>query len=237
MAVVQKVRCAVEKVVAHGEQVFTVTLRPERPVPRFRPGQFLHLALDAYDPSGFWPESRVFSIATPPVQRDRVEITYAVKGRFTGRMARELAAGREVWIKLPYGEFVIEDTRDVVLFAGGTGITAFTAFLAGLSADFRHPVILAYGARRRELLIYREWLTRQAPSASQLRVLYFIEEETVGPDERPGRLSAAALWPLIPDPAQSLFYLSGPPAMLKTLTTELQGLGIAPAAIRIDAWE
>ena len=62
----QKLNCVVEQVIDHGERVYTLALRPERPVPRFRPGQFLHLALDPYDPSGFWPESRVFSIASPP---------------------------------------------------------------------------------------------------------------------------------------------------------------------------
>ena len=52
----QKLRCVVDRVVDHGERVYTVALRPERPAPRFRAGQFLHLALDPYDPTGFWPE-------------------------------------------------------------------------------------------------------------------------------------------------------------------------------------
>ena len=101
-------------------------------MPRFRAGQFLHLALDPYDPTGFWPESRVFSIASPPAQRDSVRITYAVHGQFTARMESDLAEGRQVWIKMPYGDFVIESQADVVLFAGGTGVTAFTAFLEDL---------------------------------------------------------------------------------------------------------
>ena len=117
MAVAQKLACQVERIIHHGGHVYTVDLGPERPAPRFRPGQFLHLALDAYDPSGFWPESRVFSIASSPMQRDRLRITYSVQGRFTARMEKELAEGQWVWIKLPYGEFVVEDTRDVVLFA------------------------------------------------------------------------------------------------------------------------
>ena len=54
MAVVQKFRCRVDKIIDFGEHVYQVHLRPERPLPRFRPGQFLHLALDSYDPSGFW---------------------------------------------------------------------------------------------------------------------------------------------------------------------------------------
>jgi ferredoxin-NADP reductase len=94
MAVTQKLDCVVERIVAHGERVYTVSLRPERPVPRFRAGQFLHLALDPYDPGGFWPESRVFSIASPPAERDRVRITYAVHGGFTARMEHDLVEGR-----------------------------------------------------------------------------------------------------------------------------------------------
>ena len=66
MATPQKIRCQVQQITAHGDHVYTVDLTPERPVPRFRPGQFLHLTLDDYDPSGFWPESRVFSIASSP---------------------------------------------------------------------------------------------------------------------------------------------------------------------------
>ena len=42
MAVTQKLACVVERVVSHGERVYTLELRPERPVPRFRAGQFLH---------------------------------------------------------------------------------------------------------------------------------------------------------------------------------------------------
>ena len=79
----------------------------------------------------------MFSIASSPRERDRLTITYAVKGAFTTRMERELAVGREVWVKLPYGEFVIDPTRDAVLFAGGTGVTAFTAFLQSLTPDAR----------------------------------------------------------------------------------------------------
>src|SRR5699024_1464423 len=118
-----------------GERVYTLVLRPERRVPRFRAGQFLHLALDRYDPTGFWPESRVFSIASPPDGRDEVRITYAVKGGFTSRMEAEAVEGREVWIKLPYGDFVVDAAADVALFAVGTGVTAFTAFLEGLPPD------------------------------------------------------------------------------------------------------
>jgi len=49
MATPQKLRCLVNKITDHGDHVYTVDLAPERPVPRFKPGQFLHLTLDDYD--------------------------------------------------------------------------------------------------------------------------------------------------------------------------------------------
>src|SRR4029453_446989 len=90
MAVVRKIRCTVLRVIDHGERVYTVELEPSQVVPQFKPGQFLHLAIDPYDGAGFWPDSRVFSIASSPRERDRLQITYAVKGAFTTRMERAI---------------------------------------------------------------------------------------------------------------------------------------------------
>jgi len=89
MATAQKLRCLVNKITDHGDHVYTVDLAPERQLPRFKPGQFLHLTLDDYDPSGFWPDSRVFSIAGSPAQRDHLKIAYSVRGRYTARMENE----------------------------------------------------------------------------------------------------------------------------------------------------
>lgn len=246
MPVPQKLRCRVERLIDHGDHVYTVDLIPERRAPQFRPGQFLHLALDEYDPSGFWPDSRVFSIASSPTQRDCLRISFSVQGHFTARMERELAENRHVWVKLPYGEFVIDETRDVVLLAGGTGITAFTAFLEGLTLEFRHSVYLAYGARNKNLLIYRDRIAEQARAISQLHTLYFVERDTNEPamsagetisGETIGRLSVAVIWNKISSSPNALYYISGSPLMLKAISQELRAGGVAADAIRIDAWE
>lgn len=226
----QKLKCVVERIVDHGERVYTLALRPERPAPRFRAGQFLHLALDPYDPTGFWPESRVFSIASPPAERDLVRITYAVHGRFTARMESGLVEGNAIWIKMPYGDFVIENQADVVLFAGGTGITAFTAFLEDLSPASRQPVTLVYGARTSRLLIYRDVVERCARRVPSLEVSYLAEDVD-------GRVSVDAIWPRLPRPFDAEYYISGPPPMLRGIGDDLRARHISPEAIHIDAWE
>jgi ferredoxin-NADP reductase len=239
VAVTQKLASVVERIVAHGDRVYTVHLRPERPVPRFRAGQFLHLALDPYDPTGFWPESRVFSIASSPAERDAVRITYAVHGRYTDRMERELVEGRQVWIKMPYGDFVVDGRADVMLFAGGTGVTAFTAFLEGLAAADAPAVRLAYGARTSRLLIYRDVVERCAERLPSLDVSYFVEQAGQGdpPAAIPGRVSVDAVWPRIGRPFETQYYISGPPPMLRSIGDDLRTRDISPEAIHIDAWE
>lgn len=238
----QKLACQVAQIVAHGDGVYTLALRPERPAPRFRAGQFLHLALDPYDPTRFWPDSRVFSIASPPSQPDLLRISYSVRGRFTARMERELAEGQHVWIKMPYGEFVVGEGSDVVLFAGGTGISAFTAYLESLPQAATHTVTLAYGARHDRLLIYRDAVERCATRAPALQALYFVEDPAIGSgregqSSRVGRVSVAAIWPSLARPLEAAYYISGPPAMLQTVSGDLRAHGISSEAIHIDAWE
>ena len=230
MAVVRRIPCVVRYITDHGERVYTVELEPAVAVPAFKPGQFLHLAIDPYDGAGFWPESRVFSIASSPRDRDLLTITYAVKGAFTTRMERELAPGADVWVKLPYGEFEVDPRKDAVLFAGGTGVTAFTAFLRSLTPDQGPRVLLFYGARTPDLFVYgplAEACARAVPSLT----CNLVCEETQG------RLQVDRAWPAIALSHEPVFYLSGPPAMLEALTTQLRGRDVCAERIRTDAWE
>ncbi len=157
-------------------------------------------------------------------------ITYAVKGAFTSRMEAELAVGRRVWAKLPYGEFVIDQTRDTVLFAGGTGVTAFTAFLRSLEAESAPRVLLFYGARTPELFVYgplAEACARDVPSLS----CQLVPQATDGP------LCVDGAWPAVERLVHPMFYLSGPPEMLAALSAQLRAHGVAGTDICTDAWE
>ena len=46
MPVPRKIRCTVSSIINHGDQVYSVFLITEDRIPKFLPGQFLHLALD-----------------------------------------------------------------------------------------------------------------------------------------------------------------------------------------------
>lgn len=248
MSMPRKIRCAVEAVTDHGGRVYTVDLKPDLPVPAFRPGQFLHLTVDAYDPASFWPESRVFSIASSPRERGRIRICYSVKGRYTTKMEQTLRGGSAVWVKLPYGEFVIDDGCDAVLIAGGTGLSAFTAFVDALKPDLARRVTLVYGARTPDLFLSRDMLLERHGQVPNFQAIFFAEEsadrmaaETANGSRPPrcfaGRISLDALWRELESPDRRTYYLSGPPVMLQALGAGLSERGVAPDRIRTDAWE
>jgi ferredoxin-NADP reductase len=138
--------------------------------------------------------------------------------------------GGRVWVKLPYGEFVVDPARDAVLFAGGTGITAFTAFLQSLGPDRGQQVHLFYGARTPDLFVYGPLVEARARAVPALTSALVCEQTQ-------GRLRVDAAWPAISKLDDPTFYLSGPPAMLDALTRQLCDHGMKLRDIRTDAWE
>jgi NAD(P)H-flavin reductase len=159
MANPSKIQAEIVSVRPYGKDVFEVRMKPQGRVPRFKAGQFLHLTIDNYDPSGgFWPESRVFSIASR-YGADEIVIVYSVKGVYTKRMKEFLAPGKSIWLKLPYGDFVLSPEtiqNDVVLVAGGSGVSPFVPFLENLAdgAEFPQKVQLFYGVREPEMSMF-----------------------------------------------------------------------------------
>ena len=108
----RRIPVVVKSITKHAEDIRSFELLPKKPFPRFKPGQFLHFTIDPYDQSGHWPESRVFSIASPPSDKERLRITISKKGSYTTRIFNELKEGDEIWVKLPYGDFIVDTNND-----------------------------------------------------------------------------------------------------------------------------
>ena len=243
-----KLKAQVLSVKSFGPDTYSVKFKPEVAPPRFKAGQFLHLTIDEYDPAGgFWPESRVFSIASATGMSE-LEIVYSVKGRYTRRMAEYLSPGREVWLKLPYGNFIIDASispgQDAVIIAGGTGISPFLPYFHGLAANNQkaRTVRLYYGIRQNDMLLAGE-LIEACARADLLKASLFVENEK--PDLRlpscirqeSGRLDIRQIHTESKDLNNPAFFISGPPTMITTFKEELAQLGVSSENIIIDEWE
>jgi len=196
---------------------------------KYDPGQFLHLALDEYDPAAQWPDSRCFSMQSAPGE-EMIRITYSVKGKFTNRMQQELKPGKLVTLKLPYGDLFTQEHIKVntVFIAGGTGITPYLSLFTYSSfAAYNKPVLFA-GFRNTGLNIYQDELeiAKQINSGVEIHLVY---------QDKNGILDIEKIYRQI-DKDISCF-ISGPPLMISSFKGYLLKQGITEDQIKTDDWE
>jgi ferredoxin-NADP reductase len=240
MATPIKFYAEVSSVVRHGADVATYEFRYLGRRPRYKAGQFLHLALDLHDPAGFWPESRVFTIAKGATDSQFIRLTIAAKGKFTHRILQELQVGSKVSMKAPYGDFIVHTrpAEATVLVAGGTGVTPFVAFMEdALVQGIAGPAWLHYGARRPDLLVFKTLADRCAAQFSNFCVRYYAEEDAAE-GIVPGRIDLDCAVRCLPDGAMPRFYLCGPQPMIDAFSARLTTEFALPReSVCMDQWE
>ena len=227
--IVKKYRSEVVAVANPVAGIRTVTMRPLEKAYRYNPGQFLHLALDEYDPARPWPESRCFSMQSSPDQ-ETIKITFAVKGKFTERMALELAPGKVLHVKLPYGDLFSadHDRQRSVFVAGGTGLTPFLSlFTSEEFAAYVEPK-LYFGVRSASHNLYAADLEKAAELNPSFRLKLLNEEKD-------GRLDIDGIF--AENGPSAVYFISGPPAMIRIFKARLAESGVPAERIRTDDWE
>jgi len=246
MGIPRKLEAKIVGLKKFGTDVFEVVFESvNKPLPRINAGQFLHLAFDKYDATlGYWPESRVFSIASINLEERRLSIVYSIKGVFTHRMKNELFLGRSVWLKLPYGDFILEnylgDTDPIVLIAGGTGISPFIPFISNMQnfhTDLQ-PVFLFYGYRSNELFLFEQDLQLTDKMCPLLNIRLFCEAEADNNSTVTiGTLNIEDIYHQFETDEKTRYFISGPPNMVKTFQSYLISKDICKKNIIIDNWE
>ena len=226
MAIVRKRKAKVEKILNPLPSIYTVIFSSEKKF-KYLPGQFLHLALDAYDGIGQWPESRCFSMQSNPSEKNIV-ITFSVVGRFTERMANELEPGKEIWLKLPYGDFFQRghDINNCVFVAGGTGVTPFLSLVTDISfKEYSNPV-LYLGFKDRQHNIFEEELKK----ASNINFQFSIK---VKYENQSGMLNIEDIYN---ENRAKTYFISGPPNMINKFRSYLVENNVREDAVITDDW-
>jgi ferredoxin-NADP reductase len=238
----RKTKATIKRIEYFSERITRFHLLPEIRF-SFKPGQFLHLAMDPYDPSFYWPESRVFSIANSPTRVESIKILVSPKGSFTNKMIDELKPGDEVWLKLPFGSFNLEANQgaDIVLIAGGTGISPFISFLEYIidKGIILSSLKLYYGVRNPDLIIYEDLLSECSSSLINFSHSLYVEKEFGNSKLKfsHGILPVKDIIYEIKPYNNPVFYLSGPKVMINSFELELKKKGITEERIFIDKWE
>lgn len=210
---------------------------------KYNPGQFLHIAIDPdYDGTSQWPDSRCFSMQSNP-NEETIRITYSVKGSFTGLMEEQLKVGSEVWLKLPYGDLFNQphNKTNTVFIAGGTGITPLLSLFTHESfSEYINPKIYL-GFRTAGHNIYQHELDRM----NQIRAIHSNSTNSENCNSskfvklfieyKDGILDIKNI--ANENSTESNYFISGPPAMIKSFKRTLLEKGIPASHILTDDWE
>lgn len=208
-------------------------------------GSFLTLKIMQ---NGEWSKPHPFTISCAP-EDDLLRVTIKRQGEFTSRV-HELEPGSPVLCAGPYGVFCkdIDSADDIVMIAGGVGITPFLSVLRHFrNTHARNRVVLAWSNKTLDDAFGLDELkemTREIP----LRVVHSLSREPEGADMsryaeepypnvfyEPGRCTRDLLKKHLPASNPAAF-VCGPPPMQDFVVGELSSLGFDPASVKKESF-
>jgi ferredoxin-NADP reductase len=212
----------------------------------FIPGQFVQVHFHYDDGT---PAKRSYSLATihdhalGPGETVEIAVSYVAGGAAT-KLFESLDEGSRIEASGPYGRFCLapaDANRRYLLIGTGTGVTPYRAMLPMLEklmAERGVEVVLLFGARRPEELIYAEDFRAFAAAHPGFRFVPCFSRELPAdphPDVRRGYVQDA-LPEFAPNPETDIAYLCGNPVMVDTCFEALKGYGLPVPAIRREKY-
>ncbi len=137
------------------------------------------------------------------------------------------------------GDFTLpsDPHRKLVFIAGGIGITPFRSMLKYLiDTRQQRDVVLFYAVRRAEEIAYADVLD-EANRRLGIPTYYTLTDAGAAPRNWAGyigRLDSDMVAEAVPDYRDRIFYLSGPPTMVRSYERMLRGMGVGRRQIKKD---
>ncbi len=182
----------------------------------FAPGQFLTLGIPS-DRTGL--AARCYSICVPPGEPLTVTVKRTVDGYASNWVNDHLTAGDTVRVLPPSGIFTPKNLdTDLLLFAGGSGITPVMSITRTALRDGSGRVVLFYANRDERSVIFAEALRELGVEhAERLHVVHWLESVQGLPTQEQIRAFAA-------DHASYEAFVCGPAPFMKMTVDALKEL-------------
>ncbi|MFN3870584.1 MAG: ferredoxin reductase [Aquificaceae bacterium] len=205
----------------------------------FYPGQYVMLNV----PYQGELLKRAYSIASPPTQRETLELTIkrVPGGKASAFLTERVKEGDEFLIKGPYGKFlwVPHMGTNLVLIGAGSGIVPLMCILRYIvSANLEHvKATLLYSNTHYEEIIYREELEKLRKHSNIKVVHTLTRSHPPHWQGYTGRINTSMLLKEIEDIPTNLYYLCGPPAFVDDIAQMLLELGVDKEQIKKEKYD
>ena len=205
----------------------------------FKSGQYLDMTL--LDPPETDSEGNVrsFSIASAP-HEETLMVATRMRNTAFKRALGAMPFGTAVKIEGPSGDLILESdfTRTAVFLAGGIGITPFRS-MVHWAAKEKSPnrIVLFYSNRRPEdapFLAELQSLERDNPKYKLIASMTEMEKSHQPWKGETGLIDQGMLGRHLKSAASPIYYIAGPPAMVKGLHEMLGKTGMNDDDIRVE---
>jgi ferredoxin-NADP reductase len=203
---------------------------------RFRPGQYVTVTDVVQGKS----VRRSYSISSSPNQSGTFDITVRDAGTF-GDHFFHFEPGKRLQAMAPRGGFLLEDEpgRELVLTAGGSGVTPYRCYARYLAETSRRdPVTIVHSVREPADLIFREEFEALAKKHAWFRYVPTVTRlpEDASWSGRRGRIDADLIRSLVRDPSKALLYACGPNEFVDCVAGVAAEVGIPETRFRREKW-
>lgn len=209
----------------------TMEFRFEKPKGfKFRAGQFLDIILRGKNDAPKRDYIHGFSIVAAPFE-DYLAIATRMRGSPFKESLKNLANGSEVQIDASYGNFTLpkESDKTIVFIIGGIGVTPVRSMIAQATHDQSdHRLILIHANKTPSNAPFAEDFRHFARANHDFTFIPAYSESSAhsevsdGETEaETGMVDAAMIRRHVPDIPDSVFYLSGPPGMVRAMRSIL----------------
>jgi ferredoxin-NADP reductase/nitrite reductase/ring-hydroxylating ferredoxin subunit len=175
---------------------------------------------------------RHFSIASSPTEQDHILISTRIRDTPYKQKLASLKEGAKILVWGPEGDFVLHDdySKPAVFLSGGIGVTPFRSMIK-YATDKQLPIKITMfdSNKNQQNILYKEEFDRWAEQNKNFKVIYAVteeEQEAINSNwsgER-GRIGKLMLERHLSkgEIGNAIFYICGPPGMLKAMQELLQ---------------
>jgi ferredoxin-NADP reductase len=218
----------------------TIAFRFEKPSGwTFKAGQFVDMTL--LDPSETDSEgnTRGFSIASGP-HEETLMVATRMRNTAFKRVLKSMPLGTAVKVEGPFGNLTLHNNaaRTAVFLAGGIGITPFRCILFRAAREkLPHRIFLFFSNRRPEdapFLQELQALERENPNYKLIATMTQMEKSNQPWHGETGLINKELLSRYLKNVASPIYYIAGPPEMVKGLHEVLNKGGVDDDDIRTE---
>ncbi|MBE0480107.1 MAG: oxidoreductase [Dehalococcoidia bacterium] len=180
-----------------------------------------------------------FSFSSSPTEKGYIEFTKHITGSDFSRALDTMQPGAWVRLKGPMGAFTLpSEPRRLAFVSGGIGITPLRSMLRYIcDSHLIYDVVLLYSSPSYEEIVFRDELDMISRTYPNIRLEYLLTGRSPpGWMGKSGLMSSEIIRELITDYIARLFYISGPPGMVASLTDQLRTLEIPDDHIKRDSF-